>query len=55
MLLTASKDSSMKVFLIKMLESRSLAGMNFHKSSNRINELILIDEDHVISKMEDSK
>lgn len=55
MLLTASKDSSMKVFLINMLEPSLLNAINSHKSVNRINELIIIDEEHVISKMDDSK
>ncbi|CAF0801193.1 unnamed protein product [Brachionus calyciflorus] len=54
MVLTTSKDGTVKVFVSVQLEEKSELRFNFHKAVDEIKELINIDEENLISTMKNS-
>lgn len=55
MLLTCSKDTTMKVFLLHSnMERRENAEINLDRSANDITSLSSLDEQHVVAKLKNS-
>lgn len=55
MLLTASKDKNLNVFLHSYLGKNKNTKFNFDKSSHKISYLACLDEKHVIAKLQNTK
>lgn len=54
-IITASRDSTFKIFYSENADTQYCVKMNFHKASSEINELINLDEEFLVSKLKNSK
>lgn len=55
MLLTTSRDSTFKVFLSSDIERRGEIKYNFDKTIDHITDMISIDNQHLVTKMNNLK
>ena len=55
MLLTTSKDSTVKVFTIMKLYDREKTRFNFDRTEDYIKRIIYVEKSHIITQCESSK